>query len=76
MICQILGLFRNTLTANEKYLVHDYENFSSPIQMQQSLKRKTFSDFSNQFLESISHCKRFEKKDDCHTYSISEIRDC
>ena len=60
---------------NNKYPVWDYENLSSPIQMQLSLKSKTFSDFSNQFPESTSHCKRFEKKDDRHTYFISEITD-
>ena len=35
-------MFRNTLTPNDKYLVRDFENSSSPIQMQLSLKRKIF----------------------------------
>ena len=33
-MCKILGLFVNTLTANEKYPVQDCENFLLPIQMQ------------------------------------------
>ena len=37
-------MFRNTLTANDKYPVRDCENVSSPIQMILSLKPKTFSD--------------------------------
>ena len=53
-------MFRNTLTANDKYPVRDCENLSSPIQIQLSLKPKTFSDFSSQFLEATSH---FEKRD-------------
>ena len=41
----MLGVFRNTLTANDKYPGRDCENFSSPIQMQLSLKPNTLSDF-------------------------------
>ena len=44
MICLILGVFRNTLTSNDKYPVRDYVNLLSPIQMQLSLKPTTFSD--------------------------------
>ena len=73
VISKFLGVFRNTLTANDKYPVHDCVNMSSPIQMQLSLKRTVFSDFFVQFLESTSHFKHFEKKDDPHSYLISEI---
>ena len=38
-------MFRNTLTANDKYPVRDSENLSSPIQMKLSLKPKAFPDF-------------------------------
>ena len=72
----MLGIFRNTLTANDNYPVQDSENFSSPIQIQLSLKPKTFSDFLVPFLESTSNFKHFEKKDDRHTYFISEITEC
>ena len=57
-------MFRNILTANDKYAVGDCENLSSLIQMQLSLKTKRFSNFSNQFLEVTSHFKSFGKKDD------------
>ena len=57
-------MFCKTLTANDKYPVPECENLSPPIQIQLSLKRKRFSDFSNQFLEATSHFKSFEKKDD------------
>ena len=69
-------MFRNTLTANDKYLVLDYVNLSSPIQMQLSLKPTIVSDFFVLFLESTSYFKHFQKKDDRHTYFISEIREC
>ena len=69
-------MFRNTLTANDKYPVQDCVNLSSPIQMQLSLKPTIFSDFFVPFLESTSNFKHFEKKDDRHSYFISEITDC
>ena len=72
----MLGVFRNTLTANENDPVQECENLSSPIQMQFSLKPKTFSDFFIPFLESTSNFKLFPKKDDRHTYFISEITEC
>ena len=71
----MLGVFRNTLTANDKYPVRDCVNLLSPIQMQLSLKPTIFSDFFVPFLESTSNFKHFEKKDDCHSYFIPEITD-
>ena len=69
-------MFRNTLTANDKYPVRDCENLSSPIQMQLSLKPKTFYHSFVLFLAAKSNFKHFEEKDDCHSYFISEITDC
>ena len=40
VICQMVGWFCNTLTANDKYPVWDCENLSSPIQTELCLKRK------------------------------------
>ena len=69
-------MFPNTLTANEKYLVLDYVNLSSPIEMQSSIKPTIVSYFFVLSIESKSNFKYFEKKDDRHTYFISEIREC
>ena len=66
-------MFRNTLTANDNYPIQDSGNFSSAIQMHFSLKGKIFSDFFVLFLESTSNFEHFEKKDDPHSYFISEI---
>ena len=57
VISSILGLFRNTLTANDNYPVGDSRNLLSPIQMQLSLKPKFF----DPFLESTSNFTHFEK---------------
>ena len=69
-------MFRNTLTANKKYPVRDCENFSSPIQMQLSLKAKPFPVSFVQVLKSTSNFKHFEKKDDGHSYFITEFTGC
>ena len=69
-------MFRNTLSANDKYPVQDCENFSSGIQMLLSLKPKTSSRSFVPFFESTSNFKHFEKKDDRHSYFVSEIADC
>ena len=66
-------MFRNTLTSNDKYPVRDCVNLLSPIQMQLSLKPTIFSNFFVPFLESTSNFKHFEKKDDRHSYFITEI---
>ena len=69
-------MFRNTLTANDNYPVQECGNLSSPIQMELYLKPTIFSDFFVSFLESTSNFKHFEKKDDRHSYFISEIKEC
>ena len=69
-------MFRNTLTANDKYPVQDCGNLSSPIQTQLSLKSTIFSHFLVLFLESTPNFKRFEEKVHRHTYFISEIKEC
>ena len=67
VIDEILGVFVNTLTAEGKYRVQDWENLSLPIQMQLTEKRETFFQFFVPFLESISNFKHSEKRDDCHS---------
>ena len=45
VICNILGLFVNTLTADDKYSLLKKDNLTQTIQMQLSEKQKTFSEF-------------------------------
>ena len=75
MTCQILGKFLNRLTANDKYPVWDCEILRSPIQMQLSLKPEIFFHCFVVSLVSASNFEHFEKKEDCHSYFISEITD-
>ena len=68
-IFQILRLFVNTLTPDDKNPLHNIENVLEPIQMQLSKKEKTFSEFS----VSKSNFEHFEIKDDFDSLCISEI---
>ena len=69
-------MVRNTLTANDKYPFRNLQNLLSPTQLQLSLKPKTLSGFFNPFLESTYNFNDFEKKDDGHSYFITEITGC
>ena len=66
-------MFSNTLTANDKYPFGDLENLWHPTKLQLSLIPKTFSGFVHPFLESTSNFKRFDNKDDRHSYFITEF---
>ena len=75
VIYELLGLFVNTLTANNKYFLCNEKSLPQPIQMQLS-KKKTFSECFGQFQKSASHFNYFQKKDGPDSSCISEITDC
>ena len=64
---KVLGLFLNTLTACQKYFVLNRDNLTQPIQMQPSLKRKTFSEFFPALLTCRLNFEHFQYKDDPHS---------
>ena len=76
VICKILGLFVNTLTADDKYSLLNMDNLVQPIQMQLPKKQKTFSEFFSAFLKRKLNFELFQNLDDRHTRCISEIMDC
>ena len=59
-------MFLNTLSADGKYPIEDWDNLPFQIQMQLSEKLKTFYWLFVPYLESTSKFKYFEKKDDGH----------
>ena len=63
----------NTLASDEKYPTLNRDNLTIPIQMQFSQKQKNFSTFFAEFLKSKFNFEHFEKKDDPHTFFISDI---
>ena len=64
MIHEILRLFLNILTVNDKHYLLNRDNLSQPIQIQLSGKQKTFSEFCFSFLKSLLNFKHWTKKDD------------
>ena len=70
---QIVGLFVDTLTPDDKYSRQNMENFLQSLQMQLSQKEKTFSEILIGFLKFTSNLEHFDKKDESASLSISEI---
>ena len=62
VLSYILGLLGNILTANEKYPLRQYENLLTPVQMQLSLKLKSFWIFFFHFWKIISILNIYKKK--------------
>ena len=72
VLCKILRLFVNTLTADDKYSLLNRDNLTQPIQILLSHKVKTFADFFYSFLKFTLNFDNFIKKDDRHSRCISE----
>ena len=63
----MLGLFVNTLTANDKYSLLKRDNLLQHLQMQLSQKQKTFLDIFVPFSKFRFNSEHFPKKDDPHS---------
>ena len=68
----VLRLFVNTLTANDKYSLISKDNLMQTIQKHLSQKQNKFSPFFSAFFESALNFKHFQKKDDPHSLCISK----
>ena len=72
----ILGLFVNTLNADNKYSRCNVHNIAQEVQTPLSQQKKTFWGFFIAFLKCSWNLEHFEKKDEYHSLVISEIMDC
>ena len=72
---EILRLFVNALTADEKYSGSNMQNIRKQFQTPASQKQKTFSLFFIAFLECAWNLEHFQKKHDYPSLIISEIID-
>ena len=72
VISEILRLFVNTLTADNKYSHRNMQNLSQ-VQTPLSQKEKLFSKFFVVFLNYVLNVEHFEKKDEYPSLIISEI---
>ena len=70
MLCKILRLFGNTLTADDKYYLLNKDNLTKSIQTLLSQKEKTFSEIFSSFLKSTLNFEHFQEKDDPHSQCI------
>ena len=73
---EILRLFVNTLTADNKYSRCNVHNFAQQVQTPLSQKQKTFFGFFITFLKCAWNLEHFQKKDEYPSPIISEIMDC
>ena len=75
MICKMLGLFVNTLTADERYSLANGNILTQQIQIQLPKKQKKFSECFLAFFKSRLGFEHFEKKRDPHSLCISKLTD-
>ena len=76
MWSEILRLFVNTLTADNKYSPSNAHNFAQQVQTPLSQKQKTFCWFFIAFLKCAWNLEHFGKEDEYPRLIISEIMDC
>ena len=72
---EILRLFVNALTADDKYSGSNMQNLTQQFQTPLSQKQKTFSGFFIAFLKCAWNLEHFLKKDEYPSLIISEIID-
>ena len=72
---EILRLFVNALTVDDKYSGSNMQNLPQQVQTPLSQKQKTLSWFFIAFLKCAWNLENFPKKDEHHSLTISEIID-
>ena len=75
VLSEVLRLFVNTLTADDKYFRSIILNLPQQFQTPLYQKQKTFSWFFIAFLEFAWNLEHFQKKDDYPSLIISKIID-
>ena len=73
---EILRLFVNTLTADNKCSLCNVHNFAQQVQTPLSQKQKTFWGVFIAFLKCAWNLEHFEKEEEYPSPIISEIMDC
>ena len=73
--CEILRLFVNALTADDRYSGSNMQNLLQQFQTPVSQKQNVFSTFFIEFLKCAWNLEHFPKKDEYPSLIISEIID-
>ena len=71
--CEILRLFVNTLTPDDKYSHRNIQTFWRQLQTSLSQKGKTFCEFFIAFLKCAWNLEHSEKKEEHPSLIITEI---
>ena len=72
---EILRLFVNGLTADDKYSDSNMQNLRQQFQTPASQRQRVFSGFFIEFLKCAWNLEHFQKKDEFSSLIISEIID-
>ena len=72
---EIIRLFVNVLTVDDKYSGSNMQNLRQQLQTPLSQKKKTFCGFFIAFLKCAWNLEHFQKKDEYSSVIISEIID-
>ena len=75
VLSEILTLFVNTLTTDDKYSRRNMLNFTQQLEAILYKKQKTFSGFFIEFLKCALNLDHFGKKDEYPSRVISRIID-
>ena len=70
---EILRLFVNELTANDKYSRSNMQKLRQQFQTPLSQRQKTFSRFLIAFLKCVSNFEHFQEKDESPTRIIPKL---
>ena len=73
--CKVVILFVDTPTTDDMYSPLSRHILMQWMQMHSSEKENTFSQFFCAFFESTSNFEHFQRKNDPHSFCISEITD-
>ena len=71
--CEILTLFVNTLTTDDKYSRRNMLNFTQQLEALLSQQQKTFSGWFLAFLKFALNLEHFAKKDEYSSLVISKV---
>ena len=72
---EILRLFVNALTADDKYSGSNMQNLPQQFQTPLSPKQKTFSEFFIAFVKCAWNLEHFQEKDEYPSLTISKMID-
>ena len=73
---EIVRLFVDMLTADNKYSRCNVHNFTQQVQTPLFQKQQSFCGFFIAFLKCARNLEHFEKKDEYPSLIISEMMDC